>query len=70
MNTTWTRQELLGKLGKTAAFVHHGLALIGLVAVLFVIARGKTLFFDEQPSRAATIGSIQYDGAMPLFEGA
>jgi soluble lytic murein transglycosylase-like protein len=70
MNTTWTRQELLGKLGKAAAVVHHGLALIGLVAVLLVIARGKTLFFDEQANRSATIGAIQYDGAVSLFEGA
>ena len=70
MNTTWTRQDLLGKLGKTAALVHHGLALVGLVAVLLVIARGKTLFSDEQPNRSATIGSIQYDGAVSVYEGA
>jgi len=70
MNTTWTRQDLLGHFGKTAAILHHGLALIGLVAVLLVIARGKTLFYDEHPSRSATMGSIQYDGAVPLFEGA
>jgi hypothetical protein len=70
MNTAWTRQDLLGQFGKTAAMVHHGLALIGLVAVLLVIARGKTLFFDEQPDRSATMGSIQYDGTGSLFEGA
>jgi len=69
MNTAWTRQDLLGHLGKTAAILHHGLALIGLVAVLLVVARGKSLFFDEQPNRAATMGSIQYDGAVSLFEG-
>jgi soluble lytic murein transglycosylase-like protein len=61
---------LLGYFGKTALVLHHGLALIGLVAVLLVVARGKNLFFDEQPSRSATIGSIQYDGAVSLFEGA
>ncbi len=70
MNTAWTKQDLLGQFGKTAAMLHHGLALIGLVAVLLVIARGKTLFFDEQPDRSATIGSIQYDGTSSLFEGA
>jgi hypothetical protein len=70
MNTTWTRQDLLGQVGKAAAVLHHGLALIGLVAVLLVIARGKNLFFDEQPDRSATIGSIQYDGTSSLFEGA
>jgi hypothetical protein len=70
MNTTWTRQDLLGQVGKAATVLHHGLALIGLVAVLLVIARGKNLFFDEQPDRSATIGSIQYDGTSSLFEGA
>jgi len=70
MNTTWTKQDLLGQFGKAAAMLHHGLALVGLVAVLLVIARGKTLFFDEQPNRSATIGSIQYDGTTSLFEGA
>lgn len=70
MHTTWTKQDLLGKFGKTAALVHHGLALIGLVAVLLVIARGKTLFSDEQPNRSATIGAIQYDGAVSVYEGA
>ena len=70
MHTTWTKQDLLGKLGKTAALVHHGLALIGLIAVLLFIARGKTLFSDEQPNRSATIGAIQYDGAVSVYEGA
>lgn len=69
MNTTWIKQRLLGQLGKTAAVLHHGLALIGLVAVLLVVVRGKSLFFEEQASRSATIGSIQYDGAVSLFEG-
>ena len=70
MNTTWARQYLLGQFGKTAAMLHHGLALIGLVAILLVVARGKALFFDEQPDRSATVGSIHYDGATSLFEGA
>jgi len=70
MNTTWTRQYMLGQLGRTAAILHHGLALVGLVAVLLVVVRGKTLFFDEQPSRSATMGSIHYDVGTSLFEGA
>ncbi len=69
MNTTWNRQYLLGQFGKAAAILHHGLALVGLVAVLLVVVRGKGLFFDEQPSRSATIGSIRY-GAVSVFEGA
>jgi transglycosylase-like protein with SLT domain len=70
MNTTWNRQHLLGQFGKIAGVLHHGLALIGLVAVLLVLVRGKALFFDEQPSRAETMGSIHYGGAVSLFEGA
>jgi soluble lytic murein transglycosylase-like protein len=61
---------MLGQLGRTAAILHHGLALVGLVAVLLVVVRGKTLFFDEQPSRSATMGSIHYDVGTSLFEGA
>jgi len=70
MDTTWNRQYLLGQFGKSAAILHHGLALVGLVAVLLVIARGKTLFFDEQPSRSASTGSIHYDVGASLFDGA
>src|SRR5215467_4467488 len=73
MNTTWTRQDLLGQLGRAAGILHHGLALIGLVAVMFVVVRGKNLFpeerLDEHPSRVATIGAIHYDGVGSVFEG-
>ncbi|HKW38103.1 MAG TPA: transglycosylase SLT domain-containing protein [Burkholderiales bacterium] len=70
MNTPWNRQYLLGQFGKAAATLHHGLALVGLIAVLLVVVRGKALFFDEQPSRSATIGSIHYDIGASLFDGA
>ena len=70
MNTTWTRQYALGHLGRIGAMLHHGLALVGLVAVLLVAVRGKTLFFDEDPGRSATMGSIHYDVGTSLFEGA
>jgi soluble lytic murein transglycosylase-like protein len=48
------------------------LALIGLVTVLLVSVRGKSLLLDEHehPGRSATIGSIHYDGAVSLFDGA
>lgn len=70
MNTTWNKQCMLGQFGRAAAILHHGLALIGLVAVLLVVVRGKTLFFDEQQNRSATIGPIHYDAGGALFEGA
>jgi soluble lytic murein transglycosylase-like protein len=70
MNTTWNRQRLLGQLARAGEILHHSLALIGLVAVLLVLVRGKSLLYDEQSSRPATIGAIHYDGTVSLFEGA
>ncbi len=70
MNTTWTKQGLLGRFGKVATVLHHGLALIGFAAVVLILVRGKTLFFDESVSRSAAVGSIRYDGAVSLLDGA
>src|SRR5437660_6913776 len=70
MNTTWTRQGLLDQFGRVATILHHGLAFIGLAAVVLILARGKTLFFDEHASRSAAVGSIRYDGAVSLLDGA
>jgi len=42
---------------------------MGLAAVVIILVRGKTLFFDEHASRSAAVGSIRYDGAVSLFEG-
>src|SRR5262245_19639960 len=74
MNTAWTNQYLLGQFGRAAAILHHGLALIGLVAVLLLVVRGKSVFFENHfeghANRSATIGSIHYDSAVSVFEGA
>jgi hypothetical protein len=68
MSTTGLRQRLLDPLGRLFAVLHHGLALIGLAAVVVILVRGKALFFDESPVRAATVGSIRYDGTVSLLE--
>ena len=68
MNTTAMQQSLLKGLGGLTATVHHGLALIGLVAVLLVLTRGKALVSDEDASRAATFGLIRYDGPGSLVD--
>ena len=68
MSTTGLRQRLLDPLGRLFAVLHHGLALIGLAAVVVILVRGKALFFDEGPVRAATVGSIRYDGTVSLLE--
>ena len=70
MNTAGTKQGLLEQFGKVATMLHHGLALIGLTAVVLVLMRGRALFFDESSVRPATIGSIRYDGAVSLLERA
>ena len=70
MNTTWTKQGLLGQFGKVATVLHHGLALIGLAAVVLIILRGKALFFDEHATPSAAIGSVRYDGAISLLDRA
>ena len=69
MNTTWTWQDLLEQFGKVATMLHHGLAFIGLAAVMLILVRGKTLFFDEHASRSAAVGSIRYDGAVSPLDG-
>ena len=68
MSTTGLRQGLLDQMGRLFAVLHHGLALIGLAAVVVILVRGKALFFDEGPLRAATVGSIRYDGTVSLLE--
>src|SRR2546426_1757007 len=70
MNTTWVKQDLLDRFGRVATVLHHGLALIGLAAVVLLLVRGKTLFFDEHASRSTAVGSIRYDGAVSLLDRA
>ena len=70
MNTTWTKQGLLDQFGRVAAILHHGLAFIGLAAVVLILVRGKTLFVDEHASRSTAVGSIRYDGAVSLLDRA
>src|SRR5256886_13892164 len=70
MNTTWTKQDLLDQFGRVATILHHGLAFIGLAAVVLILARGKTLFFDEHASRSTAVGAIRYDGALSLLDRA
>jgi len=70
MNTTWVKQDLLDRFGRVATVLHHGLALIGLAAVVLILVRGKTLFFDEHASRSTAVGAIRYDGALSLLDRA
>lgn len=70
MHTTWVNQRLLEQLNRTSTLLYHGLALIGVVAVLFALARGQSLVPRDQPNRSATVGAIRYGGAISPFDGA
>jgi len=70
MNTTGVKHGLLGRFGIAVTVLHHGLALVGLAAVVLTFMRGKALFFEEHASASPTIGSIRYDGAVSLLDGA
>jgi hypothetical protein len=68
MSTIGLKQDLLDQFRRLVEILHHGLAFIGLAAVVIILVRGKALFFDENPGPAATVGSIRYDGTVSLLE--
>lgn len=69
MSTTGLRQDLLDQFQRLVAILHHGLAFIGLAAVVIILIRGKALFLEETPGlAAAAVGSIRYDGTVSLLE--
>ena len=68
MSTTGLMQDLRDQFRRLVAILHHGLAFVGLAAVVIVLVRGKALFFDESPGPAAAAGSIRYDGTVSLLE--
>ncbi len=68
MSATVLRQELLDQFRRLVAILHHGLAFVGLAAMVIILVRGKALFFDESPGPAAATGSIRYDGTVSVLE--
>jgi soluble lytic murein transglycosylase-like protein len=54
-------QKVRATLGTVGTTLHHGLALIGLAAVVFVVMQ-SALGLPEHAGRAAAQGSIRYDG--------
>jgi len=69
MNTTWTRQYVLGSLEGSGTVFHHGLALIGVVAILLVSFAQRPVL-RRAPGSLRDDRAIPYDGAVSLFEGA
>lgn len=69
MNTTiGLRHGFHGRLGTVVSGLHHGLALVGLVAVVLLCLRGKALIVDEDTSHSSTFGSIRFDGSVALLD--
>ena len=68
MSATVLRQELLDQFRRLVAILHHGLAFVGLAAMVIILVRGKALFFDESPGPAVAAGSIRYDGTVSVLE--
>jgi len=62
MNTIRLKQRIVEWSGRGAVLLHHGLALVGLVALALVVIRGATL--EEDTGRPASIGAIRYDGVV------
>jgi len=75
MNIKWLMHRNLGPLGPAVTILHHGLALIGLVAVVLVPIRAVHFQpIDGSIGRSTTIGEIRYDGQVAppveLLDGA
>jgi soluble lytic murein transglycosylase-like protein len=69
MNVNSLEFRNLGRLGPTVTMLHHGLALIGLIAMVLVLTR--TVQFqpiDGSAGRSAANGSIRYEGQVAPME--
>lgn len=72
MNTTAIRHHLQVRFGKMFGLLHHGLALVGLVALTILLVQGgryPSFFTDDSGARATAFGTIRYEG-ISLFEPA
>lgn len=68
MNTTTFRQYLTIRFGKVFGLLHDSLAMVGLAALLVLVLQGGRLAPSEQSAgKAATFGTIRYDG-ISIFE--
>jgi len=68
MNATVLHYNWQRQLWRVTVTVHHGLAVIGLIAVVTLAVRGSGLLFDDGGSRAATFGPIRHDGSVSLVD--
>ena len=66
MSTTELMNALQMRHGRLISKVHNGLAIIGLVAVLFMLIQGGRLLPQTGPGATSAFGTIRYDGDLPL----
>jgi hypothetical protein len=65
MSTIKLLNALQARHGRVISKVHNGLAIIGLVAVLFMLVQGGRLLPPTGPGATSAFGMIRYDGALP-----
>jgi len=61
MNTADLKQRFQGRLGEVAVAFHHGFALFGVAAVLFLLVQGTALVPSKEVSLSPAFGPIRFD---------
>lgn len=61
MSTTELKNGLQSRFGRVVSKVHNGLAIIGLVAVVFMLAQGGRLLPQSGPGATSAFGTIRFD---------
>jgi hypothetical protein len=61
MNTADLKQRIQGRLGGVAVAFHHGFALFGVAAVLFLLVQGTALVPSKEVSLSPAFGPIRFD---------
>jgi hypothetical protein len=64
IDTTVWKPRLLNRITLLGLILHHGLALIGVVALGVVLMRGRALFAEPEQPPSATMGAIRHDGSL------
>jgi len=69
MNTTALWQRLQSHLGDLLATLHNGLAILGVAALVFLVAEWNLLTQDAATGPSTAFGTIRYDGMSVLATG-
>lgn len=67
MNASALKRSLAGRFSSFVSALHHGLALVGLIAVILVAVQAGRSSAGTSDNRSIAFGTIRYDG-LALFE--